>query len=446
VKRIRPSLSLLPSRALPIRITSRRRRAARITGAACLLALSSTPAAHAGGVSVGPSRIDAAVRPGSTLGPVVLHNGSPRTVVIDVAPSMIGQALTGLAQIDPSPTGRAAAARLIRPSQRRVRLAPGATARITARVLARPPRGLAAYAALIFTARNPSSGAAPISPSVRLSTNLLLRFPGPARIHGRATGVRAEQGPGRTLSLTSTVANTGNLHAKPRGTLTIANASGATVVRRALVPANVLPGARREFVAAVQKLLPRGDYVARTAVSVGRRRSVARSRFHLVGPNRLPTARLSLAPLTSPRAELDTPFTEPVEVVNSGTAAGTAVLRWALRGPNGGGIVRRGAVALPAVLPGGDGGRQEIRLPGLRTGIYDLSASVDAGGREVARDAVQFSPRARAGPWDRLRDWLAGHLVAVGAGAALLLLAVIGVLLTYIRRLRRALTPESAGV
>jgi hypothetical protein len=271
-----------------------------------------------------------------------------------------------------------------------------------------------------------------------LSTNLLLRFPGRGHLASRTTAVRAEQGADHTLVITPTIENTGDLHAKPTGQVVIRDSAGHALVRRALVPANVLPGARREFPVIVAKQLPPGDYTATVAAGFGARRSTAAAPFSLVGPNVLPTAHIQLAPLPTPRVAPGESFTEPIVTWNTGTApVAAASVAYRLTGPDGGSTVRHGSLTLDA-LGAGAKSDQGLRLPGLRAGAYVLTATVTMDGREVARDRVEFSPRAQPGAWDRTRDWIAGHTGLVVLGVGLIGLAVVLGLVLYIVRLRRS--------
>jgi hypothetical protein len=412
---------------------------ARLAMLLCALGLAGPASAHADGISIGPARIDQAVGAGSLIGPVTLRNSSPRRVAVDVVPQTITQARSGLAQIDATPAGHAAAVRLIAPSRRHLVLPPHTTRQVSARVLARPPHGITAYAALAFRARGVSASRASISPAVQLSTNLLLRFRGTPHIAGHTSALRAEQGGGGTLMLIPTVANTGNLHAKPHGRVSVTDAAGRTVVRRRLPAANVLPGAEREFAIPVRDVLRAGRYAVRADVTFGGRRTRREMPFRLIAPNTLPTARVRLAALDAPKVAPGHAFHEAVHVRNTGTATAAAVLRYRLREPGAGATVRRGTVVLPKLRPGAHAD-PDLALPGLRQGAYDLTASVTLGGREVAHSAVQFTPRAQPAAWDRARDWLSGHSASVIGGAALVLMGIVAALLAYIVRLRSRAT------
>src|SRR3954468_21265666 len=198
-----------------------------LTGFACTL--TAGPAcveanAAAGGLVVAPSRIDAAVRPGETLPPITLRNDSSRAVSVRVSVVPITQDLSGLPVVDHSAAARATARRVLRAGPTSFRLGPGEGRTIGVRVLRHPLSGIAAYASVVFTARQTqggNSGGNRIAPAVGISTNLLLRFQGRPHVAGAVTSVRAEQASGTSLDFIADIRNNGNVHAMPTGVLTV---------------------------------------------------------------------------------------------------------------------------------------------------------------------------------------------------------------------------------
>lgn len=395
-------------------------------------------AAQSGGLLVSPTGIDVKVREGDPLPPIVLRNGTDRTLLVDVAAVPARQELSGLPSFDLSAPSVRKGRRMLRVSPRRLRLAPGARERVG--LIAGPPprRGqVGVYAVVAFTARqarqSDDSGAV-VMPTVRLSTNLLLRYPGRVRRDGRATALRVAQAAKRTLRFFARVRNDGNLHSRPRARLTI-SATGESVLRRRFRAENVLPGAERELPLDITKLLPAGDYTARLEARVGRRLTTREISFTLVGPNELPTADLQITSLQTPQPDAGEKFDVDVALHNAGTGPITAkgVLTLSRSG-------RAGAVARKPLRPSklAADGRQTLKgdLPGVPRGTYTVTARFADGPLVLAERTVVFETGTRASLIQRVLDWMAGHIPLLLAGFGLLLVAIVGGLLTYIRRLR----------
>jgi hypothetical protein len=397
-------------------------------------------AAEPGGLLVSPSRIDVKVRTGDSLPPIALRNGTGRTLVIDVAAVPARQELSGLPVFELSRRSLAEGRRMWRVNPRRIRLAAGGRATVAV-IAGRPPRRgrVGAYGVVAFTAHQVErrgSGAV-IAPTVRLASNLLLRYPGPVRLDGRATALRAEQAAKRTLRFLARIRNDGNLHVRPRARLTVTTAAGRPVVRRAFHAENVLPDAERELPLDVTTLLPAGIYRARLDARVGRRRSRQDMTLRLVGPNELPTAALRIVSLQTPQPDASEDFDVKLEFANPGSASimPTGMLSVARSGDQRP-VARR--PLRPGTLAPGERAQLTIQLPGVRTGSYDLTARFTSGPRVLAERTVAFQTGTRPTLLERLQDWMASHILLVLAGFAAIVGVLVGALLTYVRRLRAA--------
>jgi hypothetical protein len=389
-------------------------------------------------VLVTPSRIDARVRAGATLPPILVRNDTRAAVDVTAEVLPIRQDPSGMATFVQSPAEVRATRALLAISSTRFQLGPGASRPVGVRVNGAPQGAVAAYAAVVFTIKRADTGSSngpAVVPRLRLSSNLLLRFPGRVRIDGRATAVRVEQGTGRTLDFIASVRNDGNIHVRPRVSLTVVGADGTPVLHHEFTPENVLPGATRELLYTDRKVLPAGEYRARIEARFGRRRSTAETPFRLTGPNELPTPRLEIVSLPAPDVRPDSPFDASVTVKSTGTdrAAGSGTIVLARAG--GGAEIRRERFRLPPLQPGATTTRT-VRLPGVPDGTYELRAELSLGGRTVADRAVEFSTRQQRSLWSRVQDWLAGHIGLVIAAFALILVLTVGALLAYVRRLK----------
>ncbi len=421
-------------------IVARARRSARLVLVALALAATLPSAASGQGLLVSPTRIAAEVRPGDRLPPIELTNRSRQTLAVrvDVAPA--GQELSGLPRFDLSPESLRRGRRLARVSARRLRLRPGATKRVVLTVGARARRRIGVYGVVAFTARvagGAEAGGSVVTPSVRLSTNLLLRYPGRVRLDGAATDLRVEQGPKRTLRFLGRMRNDGNLDVRPRARLTIRATGGGMVVRRTFPPENVLPGFERELLFDLGKVLPAGSYRASVEARIGGRRSARSTEFRLVGPNLLPTPKLEIAALDPPAPEAGESFDVRVAVRNVGTAAMRATGGLSLASAGGGPRVAREQFQLPLLAPN-ETTVAKVALPALDEGSYALTARLVDRGRVLSERAVVFATNTRPGLLTRILDWMAAHVPLLLALFGLAMIAVVGLGVAYIGRLRRA--------
>lgn len=406
--------------------------------AAGALALASAPASAAG-LLVSPTRIDEDVRRGEPLPPITLDNRTETTLRISAITAPARQELSGLPVFDLSARSVRAGRRLLRVSPARLRLGPGERARVS--VIAGPPprRGqVGVYAVVAFTAQEAgraAEGDAVVAPTLRLTTNLLLRYPGKAHIAGRATALRAEQAPGRSLRFLARVRNDGDLHVRPRARLTVLE-GGRAVLRRSFRPENVLPGAERELALDVAKRLPAGEYRARVDARVGSRRSVQRASFRLVGPNELPTPALRIAALPVPQPSAGQTFDATVALENAGTAAATAAGTLTVSSLAGERLLEE-PLRIRSLAPGGRE-RLEIALPGLEKGRYRLDVRFASGPRVLDARSLVFETGTRPSLVARVQDWMAANIPLLVGMFGLVLALVVAALLAYVRRLRRA--------
>ena len=428
----------------PHRGSKRFRRALLI--AACTFALTAAPAAPAaaGGVLVSPTGIDVSVRSGTALPPITVRNDSGRSLLVDVVAVPAGQELSGLPAFDLSDLSLRVGRTMLRVSPQHLRIASGKTASVRVIAGRHPARGrVAVYAVVAFSARQaekPGGSGAVVTPTIRLTSNLLLRYPGRVVLDGRTTALRVEQGAKRTLRFYARIRNDGNLHLKPAARVTVKNAAGRVVVRHAIHPENVLPGSERELTLDVAKLLPAGAYRARVDARVGRRSSSRAIGFTLVGPNRLPTPKLEIVSLENPEPDAGEDFDVALALRNSGTGPITPQGTLTLTRNGSSGTLAAEALR-PAELAAQGRQTLTIALPGVPTGTYTLTARFADGPLVLAERTVVFEPGTRPSLVDRALDWLAGNIPLLLIGFAALLVIVVSSMLAYIRKLRRKVAP-----
>ncbi|WP_372789803.1 hypothetical protein [Paraconexibacter sp.] len=396
-----------------------------------------------GGVSVAPASIDAEVRAGSALPPISVSNDTGRRVLVRAFVVPASQDLSGLPAFELGAASRRSGRSLATVSPARFALPAAGARSVSVRVRDPEPRtGAGSYGVVVFEAVRGGDGTTDegsvVDARLRLTTNLLLTYPGKVRRTGEIVSLRAEQGPAapaRTLRFVARVRNPGRIHVRPTAVLRVRDDAGRLVTRAGLTPGNVLPGADREFPVVVRKLLPAGRYTARVTVQAGRRRSTRTVAFELVGPNELPTPALRVASLSTPD-DADAGGTRTrLTVINRGTAPGTPRGEVILATAGGRRLARR-PLRLGVVRPGARA-RTELRLPGVTEGPHRLTVRLLDGDRELDARTVVFTPGTAPGLWSRALDWAATHVpLLLGAFAALLLGVTLSVGL-YVRRLRR---------
>jgi hypothetical protein len=294
------------------------------------------------------------------------------------------------------------------------------------------------YAVVAFTARQvqTSKAGAVVAPTIRLTSNLLLQYPGRVRLDGRATALRVEQGAKRTLRFFARIRNDGNLHVKPSARLLVTSAAGQPLVRHGVHPENVLPSFERELPLDVTALLPAGDYHARLDARVGGRRSHREIDFTLVGPNELPTPKLQIASLQTPQPDAGDDFSVDIALQNAGTGPITPAGALTLTRTGQTHVVAKQPLR-PSELSAGSKQKLTVDLPGVPAGSYTLTARFADGPLVLAERTVVFDTDTRPALLQRLLDWLAGNIPLVLIGFGVVLLLVVSSMLAYIRKLRR---------
>ena len=370
--------------------------------------------------------------------------GRPVDVRIRVVPA--DQDLSGLPAFSLDAASLAAGGRLVRASPSRFTVPAGSARAVELRVVGRRPLRRGGSYGVVVAEAVPSvdSGAADapggegvVDARLRLTTNLLLAYPGHGPRRADAVALRAEQGPERTLAFGVRVRGTGDIHALPRVRLRVRDASGRLVARGRVTTGNVLPDAERELPAVVREVLPAGRYTARAVVEAGGRRTFADHAFTLVGPGERPSADLAIVGLRAPGGAAGEDTSATVEIVNRGTAAAPARGEVVLA-HSGGRVLARREIATGPVAPGA---RRAVTvdLPGASAAEHRLGARLLDGDRELSARTVVFTPREPTGAWTRFLDWAGANVPLLLGGFLAVLVAVLTGVAAYVRRLHRTL-------
>jgi hypothetical protein len=416
------------------------RAAAAVVASLSSLLVFAAPSVAAGGMDVSPSRIDAQVRLGGRIPPITIRNTSSLPVVVTAQALPATQDLSGLPAYDMSAQSRRAGNALLHVGPRSFTLRPGGSRRVSATVLGCPAVGLGSYAVIVFSGQQVVPSAAgkhtEITSMLRLASTLLLSYPPTPCISGSLSDLRGEQLATRTLGFFARVRNTGTLHAKPRVTLTILR-GGRRVFRGSFPQGNVIPRASRDYELLLpdRVLLPRGRYVAVADARMGTSHSRVHWPFSLTGVNRLPSPRLVLAKVSAAAASSGSTPRLAAVVRNLGTAPGLASVRLSLSRPGGEAMETR--VLQLGSIAAGRTATARTTLAKLPRGDYQARAELISRGEVVAHSELTFEVRSATPLWTRILDWLALHVVLVGAAAAGLLVLVVLLLVTLLVRARR---------
>jgi hypothetical protein len=169
----------------------------------------------------------------------------------------------------------------------------------------------------------------------------------------------------------------------------------------------------------VRKLLPAGSYEAVVQARFGDARARRATTFRLVGPNRLPTPEATIGRIAAPGVRPDERFDVTFDLKSTGTAPLSGSTKVVLR------PIGRGS---PSVLP-------PVALAGLAPG-HDITVTATSGGFTTGHASDQIEIRPAAPSSDRLRAWLAEHVLAVIAALAALALLSLAAAVIAVRRAR----------
>jgi hypothetical protein len=227
------------------------------------------------------------------------------------------------------------------------------------------------------------------------------------------------------------VRNDGELHQRPRAGLAIRRGT-RTLYRGAFPMENVLPSTEREIELVLPIRLPAGRYTAVASTRLGPHASRRTSGFELTGTNRLPTPRLSLAPLQVTGLHTGESPAVHATLANRGSGPGSARVRFSA-GRLGAGLPLETKLVQARKLTAGDHRELTARFAALPNGRYQLAAELIVAGRVVDSRRLNVEVRAPAGLPDRLRDWLSAHALMALLTLALMF-AAVGVVLVRRRR------------
>lgn len=391
-------------------------------GVAPAVASAATPVD--GMFSITPARRYVVATPPVELAASTVANGTAAPLEVEAVPVLLRQTPSGAFAFSQRPQALDQARRILAVSPRRFLLAPRASRLVALRWRRLPPHARAANLGVVFEAV-PPRGAGAVQVVERLLSVDLLRVPGHYRVAGAISRVHLDEA-GGTLSCAISVHNGGNVFAAPRGIeLSVYDARGKRVLRRAVRPDVVLPGEQRAFAVSLPRSLPTGSYRAVAELRFGHERSRRSVSFRLARGGRLPAADVRLGQLD---AYGSAGGSARVSIVarNTGTLAGHADVELALYrlGDGSSAPLARATIRSGALRPGG---RARLRgtLGSLRAGAYRLLATYRGAAGTPETLTADFSAVAAPGALARIATFSREHALAIPA----VLLAIVALLL-----------------
>lgn len=374
-----------------------------------------------GGLTVSPGQLNGFAARDLGLGRVELHNSSPVTYRVEVAPALLAQARSGVATPDARPQAVRAAQRHMVSDTKSFVLRPGASKRVTAKLVT-PTATHNFYGALTFHATpvTRAKQGASLNTAFWTGPGVLLR-PAAKHTHSRASldACFVRQAGVRQLSYVVPVRNRGNIALLPAGSVVVRRAGVKRVVSTAklegkrIYPRFVVDQVARQD---AKRLLPKGDYVLSARMKVGRRTLTTSCSMRLAGPNTLASSDARLLELAPPLSTRGEPTPVQASYRNTGNITFEPRAQIVIRAADGAGkgkvwrtLPMRAARTAPHQT-----GRISGIVPELPTGgRYEFQLRLlDEHGRELDQAVQLVTQRPPASLRDRLPGWLLPALAA----------------------------------
>jgi competence ComEA-like helix-hairpin-helix protein len=402
--------------------------------------------------AVTPSSQTVVKRPPAHLARTIVRNTTRVPLEVLVFPVLLGQGVDGAFTFSEAPRDLNAAAKILSPAPQQFTMPPGSVRKVTLRWNLLPTQTKAAFLGVIFQSKAQPAQGQQVKTVQRLLTVDFLRLPGSFRSSGKFTRLRASQGPAKTILFYPRMKNTGEFIAKPTRTkFRIRDASGKIVFRTPWTGNVILPGFQREFPIEMRKVLQAGTYTAVASADFGHSRGLKiTEKFKLVGPNQLPTGRVTIDNFHGEGVlGKDSLVTGVVKSI--GTAPATTAVRLDLYKllANGQQPVKPMKTdKLEFAKPIPPGGSQPLKLvyPKLPAGNYRVIGTYRAEPGSIKEVITDWAPQKERSAFDKFKDWLRDHApLLIGLGLFLLIALLVAYFLRRQRRLQRELEAARAG-
>jgi len=249
-----------------------------------LMVLSMIPSVtgHAMSITVSPIRVEHNVPPGGSITEAITISNddtSPAHIRVRVEDWSLSQ--DGAITFAKAGSQPYSASPWIRVNPREFALAPGQSQEVRYSLSVPKDATPGGYRAAIIVANIPPPSPGEKQRRVMLEgriATILYETVGRPVPSGEITGLSFKMGPEGKATFTISFENTGQVHIRTRGEITIRDRAGKEVLKAPLPDFPILPQSRRDFTIAVKEDLPAGEYVAELIMDIGRKELLAGER------------------------------------------------------------------------------------------------------------------------------------------------------------------------
>ena len=346
----------------------------------------------AASISVSPSKIEITVTEKNNSVPITIKNGGDESSYIRVRVGAATQGLDGGVVYLSSTEGPWCGAKLINLDPTEFVLDAGESKKVTADFKIPEGRSGGAYAAIFFNARPVAKKEANISSALEIAVITMMTFPGPVIKRGEVTGVELGQAkPGEKIKILTLFHNSGNIHFRASGTVTIENQDGEEIARVPIESANTLPGCSRYLKSTwkPENLLV-GTYTAKSDVKLENGELLtADTIFSAIRPNEIAQLKGEVADFPAPKGVLNKPITFELLFHNAGNVElfpeGVIEIK-----DSQGKIITEAKIEKTDIPPGSSNRLNAVLESGLPVGDYTAIARIHNEGRKLAIAETQF--------------------------------------------------------
>lgn len=348
----------------------------------------------AASITVSPSKIEITVTEKNRSVPITIKNGGVKSLYIRVRVGAATQGLDGGVVYLSSMDGLWCGAKLIKLDPTEFILEAGESKKVTADFKIPEDRTGGAYAAIFFNARSVAENEANIiSSALEIAVITMMTFPGPVIKRGEVTGVELGQAKsGEKIEILTTFHNSGNIHFRASGKVTIENQDGEEIAQVPIELANTLPGCSRYLKSTWKpKNLLVGTYTAKSDVKLENGELLtANTVFSVIRPYEIAQFKGEVADFPAPRGVLNKPITFELLFHNAGNVElfpeGIIEIR-----DSQGKIITEAKIGKTDIPPGSSNRLNAVLESGLPVGDYTAIAKIHNEGTKLAVAQTKFN-------------------------------------------------------
>ena len=347
----------------------------------------------AASITVSPSKIEITVTEKNHSVPITIKNGGDESLYIRVRVGAATQGLDGGVVYLSSMDGPWCGAKLINLDPTEFILDPGESKKVTADFKIPEDRIGGAYAAIFFNARPVAKKEANISSALEIAVITMMTFPGPVIKRGEVAGVELGQAkPGEKIKILTLFHNSGNIHFRASGTVTIQNQDGEEIAQVPIELANTLPGCSRYLKSTWKpKNMLVGTYTAKSDVKLENDELLtANAVFSVIRPNEIAQFKGEVADFPAPKGVLNKPISFELLFHNAGNvelfSEGIIEIK-----DSQGKIITEAKIEKTDIPPGSSNRLNAVLENGLPVGDYTVIARIHNEGTKLAVAQTQFN-------------------------------------------------------